>query len=77
MDGVSFREFIRYDICADCEVMTLMGVTSAGTYYTELPESTKNLSELRREFRVAVVDTMRKGIPPCKIEIEDEDNGIS
>ena len=76
MDGVSFREMTRYDICKDCEVVTFMGVTSAGTYYTELPESTKNLRELRNEFRVAVVDTMRKGIPPCKIEIEEEDNGI-
>ena len=34
MDGlsVSFREITRYDICADCEVVTFMGVTSAGTY---------------------------------------------
>ena len=36
------------------------------------------MADLRREFKVAVVDSMRKGIPPCKLEIdEDEDNGIT
>lgn len=67
---VRFNEYERYDIQQDCQVIRFMGVTNAGTYHAEFPViSSRQLRELRHQFKEAVVQRMQDGVEPQEIAL--------
>ena len=67
-----FTETERYDVLSDQQVVRLMCITDTGTYHIEVPAD-DGLRQRRAEFKQMVLQSIDAGIPPCELELEDED----
>ena len=67
---VRFQETERYDINIDADVITLMGITATGSFWSEIP-SDHRVAKRRQLFKEKVVELMREKEEPGQIEFED------
>lgn len=67
---VRFSEVERYDINTDSDVITLMGTTPTGSFWSEIPSDSR-VSKRRQLFKERVVELIKDKEDPGQIEFED------
>ncbi len=70
-----FSEIERYDINWDCEVVQMTATTNKGSYYSEIVlASSAQRREARETFKKRVVEAIQRGVDPCEIDLDPQDD---